>query len=197
MPGQDDLSQNVQFPVLSDAPNIENDLRTLVGGVVPKLNMIFANAAERAANLPAPVEGMETYLVAEQRKEVRANGAWQEVIRGTLGWTNVSLSFGYRAYVGSTIGPRVRRVGPIVYMEGRLEKTSGTDIPASDSLTLGIIPAAYRPVGHYAEMACTTSNAGTGTPLARIEVWNTDGSIRYWSDRATAFVGFSAWWFVT
>ncbi|MET9480948.1 hypothetical protein [Streptomyces sp. NPDC006638] len=197
MPTFDDLSQGVQHPVLGDAPNIESDFRTLVGGIVPKLNMIFANANERAANLPNPAEGMETYLVAEQRKEVRVNGSWQEVIRGTLGWTNVSLASGYRAYVGSTIGPRVRRVGPIVYMEGRLEKTNGTDIPASDSLTLGTIPAAYRPVGHYAEMACTTSNAGSGTPLARIEVWNTDGSIRYWSDRATAFVGFSSLWFVT
>ncbi|WP_329168304.1 hypothetical protein OG709_29895 [Streptomyces sp. NBC_01267] len=196
MPKNDNYLQNVPYPVLSDAPNIETATSGIVNSVVPLTNMTFSNSNARAAAVPRPVDGMETYLVAEQRKEVYVNGTWQEVIRGTLGWANVALPSGYRAYVGSTIGPRVRRVGPIVYLEGRLEKTSGS-IAAADSLTIGTVPTAYRPVGHYAEGFVTSSNAGAGTPLGRIEVWHTDGTIRLWTDRATPWVGFSAWWFVT
>ena len=140
--------------------------------------------------------GMVTYLEDVKLWQGWNGTTWQTILASTLPWANVQLASGYEAYIGSTVGPRVRREGSIVYLEGRLQRTGGSNIPASDSLTLGTIPTAYRPVGHYAEGFTTTSNSGSGTPLARIEIWNTDGTIRYWSDRPTSWVGFSNWWFI-
>lgn len=201
MPALDKYGQKIPYPVLSDVPNAETAFGGLTNSVVAQSNMVFANANERAANLPEPVEGMETYLVAEQRKEIYRNGTWQAFVTATKPWLNVTLATGYTAYGGATVAPRVRQEGSIVYLEGRLKRTDNGNIPASNSIILGTIPLAYQPVGHYAEGFCSVSNATDGTPLARVEIWNgsapTDpGTIRYWSDKPTAFVGFSSWWFV-
>lgn len=201
MPALDKYGQKIPYPVLSDVPNAETAFGGLTNAVVAQSNMIFANANERAANIPTPVDGMETYLVAEQRKEVRVNGTWQAVVTSTLPWLDVVLGSAYQPYGGSTVAPRVRREGSIVYLEGRMVRKDLANIPASNSVILGTIPLAYQPVGHYAEGFCTVSNATDGTPLARVEIWHgtapTDpGTIRFWSDKPTSFIGFSSWWFV-
>lgn len=204
MPTQDMYGQNIRYPVLSDASNAETAFGGVVNGVVPQSNMRFANENERAANLPNAVEGMETYLVAEQRKDIYRNGAWQEVIASRLPWANVTLATGFVPWVGNTVGPRVRREGNIVYLEGRMMKSDTSNIDAQNDFILGTVPQAYWPVGHYAEGQVSLSNAGAGAPVGRIEVWpdlpgnstNTPGAIHFWSDKATQWVGFSSWWFV-
>jgi hypothetical protein len=196
MPGTDIYSQNVSYPKLQDQPNIEAALSATVNAAVPKMNMTFADANARAAAIPKPVEGMETYLVAERRKEIRVQGVWQQIVMTTFPWANVVLTGTYEAFIGSTVGPRVRREGSIVYLEGRMQRKDVGLIPPSEGLVIAQIPTSYRPVGHYAEGFATISNSGNGTPLARIEIWNTDGSVRYYSDRSTQWIGFSSWWFV-
>lgn len=79
MPGTDIYGQNVPYPKLSDKPNAEAALSALVGGVVSLSNMTFANANARAAALSSPVAGMETYLVAEKRKDIWNGTSWQQV----------------------------------------------------------------------------------------------------------------------
>lgn len=195
MPEPDSYGQGLSLATLTDAPNAATLVHGIVDETLKRLNNRYASASERGATVTAPEEGMVTYLRDANLLQLFDGASWQTVLASTLPWANVQLATGYQAYVGSTVGPRVRREGNIVYLEGRLSRTSG-DIPQSDSVTLGTVPAAYRPVGHYAEGFTTTSNSGNGTPLGRIEIWHTDGTIRYWSDRPTNWVGFSSWWFV-
>lgn len=191
----DKYQQSVPYPVLGDAPNAETALGDIVNGAVALSNMRFANANARAAAIPSPVDGMETYLIAEQRKEIRVAGTWQEVVRGTRGWVDVTLGSLYQIYNGSTVAPRVRQVGPIVYMEGRLQRKDGANIPKADPLTVGIVPSGYRPVGHYAEGSISITNAGAGAPVGRVQI-DTDGTVSVVTDKPTTWIGFSSWWFV-
>jgi hypothetical protein len=199
MPTTDDWGQGISLAALTDAPDLPRAIADLANGVIPRGVLTFASASARGATLvgaAAPHPGMVTFLTDVDRLDVYDGSKWQTVLTATLPWANVSLASGYAAYGGSTVGPRVRREGDIVYLEGRLQRSNGANIGAADNLTLGTVPAAYRPVGHYAEGFCTISNASTGTPLARVEIWHTDGTIRYWSDKSTTFVGFSSWWFI-
>ena len=161
--------------------------------------MRFASSTNRGASLTgpsAPVEGMVGWLKDANSLEVYDGSAWQEVIRGTLGWSNVSLTSGYEPWSGATVAPRVRRVGPIVYLEGRMQKSSGSIPGNSFGLVLGTVPSGYRPVGHYAEGAATITTSGSGAPVGRIEVLTT-GEIKFYAEQSTSWVGFSNWWFVT
>ncbi|WP_326792039.1 hypothetical protein OHA79_09565 [Streptomyces sp. NBC_00841] len=198
MPLTDARGQAIPYSTLSDKPNAQTLGQAIVDAVADKVVMTFNSATVRGGTIPAPKAGMVSYLKDTKLIQVYDGTTWQTMVAATLPWANVTLSSTYKAYApGSTVGPRVRREGSIVYLEGRLMRTDGANIPAgSDSLTIGTVPSAYRPSGHYAEGFCTTSNAGTGTPLARVEVWHTDGTIRLWTDRATTFIGFSSWWFV-
>lgn len=201
MPTPDPYGADALLAALTDAPDAAK-LAADIGIPLAKLSVIpFASVSERAAVLATPSAGMVTFLQDTKIWQGYDGQNWQTIVAATLPWANVTLGSGYVAYGGSTVGPRVRREGSIVYLEGRLAKTGGATIPASDNVILGTIPLAYQPIGHYAEDACTISNAAAGPPVARIEVWHKTaasdpGTIRYWSDKATTFVGFSSWWFI-
>lgn len=192
----DPFNQGLKLATLNDAPNAGALVLGIVEEMTKRLNMRFASASERGATITEPESGMVTWLKDAKIAQIYDGTAWQTIVAATLPWAGVTYASGFNGYGGSTVGPRVRREGSIVYLEGRLKRASGADIPASDNLTLGTVPEDYWPVGHYAEDSCTISNAGSGPPLARIEIWHTDGTIRYWSDKPTAFVGFSSMWFV-
>lgn len=200
MPTTDAWGQGISLASLTDAPDLPKAIADLATGVIPRGVLPFASASTRGATLTgnsAPHAGMVTYLQDVDRLEVWDGSKWQAIVSSTLPWANVTLGSAYEAWDGSTVGPRVRREGSIVYLEGRLQRQDGGTIGATDSLVLGTVPAAYRPVGHYAESAALISNGyQTIAPVARIEIWHTDGTIRYWSQKSTQFVGFSAWWFV-
>lgn len=201
MPTPDPYGAGAMMAALTDAPDAAK-LAADLGVPLAKLVVIpFNSASDRAAVLTSPDPGMVTFLRDIKVWQGWDGSAWQTIVAATLPWANVTLASGYVGYGGSTVAPRVRREGSIVYMEGRLAKPALASIPASDNVILGTIPLAYQPIGHYAEMACTISNAAAGPPVARIEVWHKTaaedpGTIRYWSDKATTFVGFSSWWFI-
>ncbi|OKI19305.1 hypothetical protein [Streptomyces sp. CB03911] len=77
MPGIDSFQQSWPYPRLSDAPNIEAQLSALVNAAAAQTNLIYASATARNAAIPTPVAGMETWLIAEARKEVYSGSAWQ------------------------------------------------------------------------------------------------------------------------
>ncbi|MGW0468333.1 hypothetical protein ACWDX6_24160 [Streptomyces sp. NPDC003027] len=79
MPGYDAFEQKVPYPKLSDTPNIETAISALVNETVPLSNMVFDNANARATVVTQPVEGMETFLIAEGRKEIFYGGVWNVV----------------------------------------------------------------------------------------------------------------------
>lgn len=197
----DPYGQGVTWLDYTDKPDLKVMGDNMAIPLTRQSNCVFQNASERDATTTAPVAGQEAWLIDQGLKTLYDGTTWQTVVVATLPWANVQLASGYQAWVGNTVGPRVRREGSIVYLEGRLMTTSGDNIPVSDSLVLGTIPAAYQPVGHYAEGFVSISNAGSGPPLARIEIWHKTastgpGTIRYFSDKPTQWVGFSSWWFI-
>lgn len=191
----DTYAQYYTYPTVTDVPNIQTVGQSIADIIVPRSVMRFNSASHRGGVITNPAAGMVTWLADVKRLEVYDGYAWQAIVAATRPWANVALPSGYAPWEGNTVAPRVRREGSIVYLEGRMKKTSA-QIPASDSLVIGTLPAGYWPVDHYAEGFVTTTNASNGTPLARIEIWHTDGKIRYYSDRSTDWVGFSSWWFV-
>ncbi|MER6485739.1 hypothetical protein ABT264_19550 [Streptomyces virginiae] len=140
MPGVDDFDQNVQFPLLSDPPNIESAMSTLVDGVVPKLNMRFADANERAATIPAPVAGMECFLIAEKRKEIFDGTAWVTLTPG--GWVPITLDSGYSPQSGS---PAYRIINNSVELKGKIRRTDNASFPHAASFRLASLPTLIRP----------------------------------------------------
>lgn len=143
MPGTDDYGQEVPYPKLSDAPNIEAAMSALVNGVVPLTNMIFANANERAASVPAPVAGMESYLVAEARKEYYNGSAWVSMTPGP--WTPLPFNAGYNARAGN---PGFQIVGDMVRLRGLVQRTDAGQMHTTDAdpwLEVAALPIGARP----------------------------------------------------
>ncbi|MEV7425163.1 hypothetical protein [Streptomyces sp. NPDC091212] len=180
MPKNDSYSQSVPFPVLSDAPNIETAMSSLVNGLVPLTVMRFANANSRSATLIGaykPVPGMITYLLAEDRWEAyQASGGWLLLSDGP--WTGFTYSSGYSAYMGSP-GWR-RKAGGGIELRGRWRKNSGSLIDTGDITQFASIPSAIAPasVRHFICASNRTTTSGVTRYTARIEVAS-NGALRY------------------
>jgi hypothetical protein len=142
MPGTDGLQQNVPYPLLSDAPNIEKAMFDMVNALVPLTNLRFANANERAAVMPNPVAGTETFLVAEARKEVFDGESWVPMTPGP--WIPLPFITGYNAHSGS---PGYRVFGDNVQLRGIFKRTTGAEMNnAVDGwIDFAQLPTAVRP----------------------------------------------------
>jgi hypothetical protein len=183
MPGTDGYEQNVEYPALGDAANIETAMQTLVNGVVPRTVMRFANATARAAafdaNFPL-VPGMITYLIAEDRWEARrANGTWLVLSDGR--WQAfASYASGYQAHAGSP-GWRLKAGGGIE-LRGRIQRTGGANFPADNQMrTFATIPVAQAPsTTRYFITAArhTIDSDGQSHQTARIQILS-DGQLQF------------------
>lgn len=116
MPGTDNYAQNVPYPKLSDQPNIESSMSALVNGAVALSNMTFANANARAAAIQTPVVGMETYLIAEGRKEVYTGTGWTP-LQTSPSWTTFTptVTGGGSATFATRTGQYLR-FGPLTFV---------------------------------------------------------------------------------
>ncbi|WP_069752956.1 hypothetical protein [Streptomyces sp. EN16] len=128
MPTADGYNQKIQYPVLSDAPNIELAFQTVVNGLVAQSVLKFANANERSATLVgsfSPVPGMITYLIAEDRWEAyRANGKWLLMSDGP--WTPLTMANSHQPNSGSP-GWR-RKAGGGIELRGRIQPLPGNNL---------------------------------------------------------------------
>ncbi|MFD6364491.1 hypothetical protein ACFWFX_32310, partial [Streptomyces roseolus] len=143
MPGVDDFGQNVPHPLLTDPPNIEAAVGNPVAAMVPRLNMVFADANARSAAIPSPVAGMEVFLIAEKRKELYTGTAWIPLTPGP--WTPLTFTSEYTAYFGS---PGYRVVGDEIQMRGVIKRVDGGQLksnPVGGWLSIATLPAAARP----------------------------------------------------
>jgi|SRR5689334_11923490 len=168
MPGTDSYGQNVPYPKLNDAPNLETAMAGLVNGAVPLTNMTFANANARAAQLATPVVGMETYLVAEGRKEIFTSSGWVTITAGP--WIPLSFASGYAANSGS---PAYRIVNQSVRLRGTAKRTSGSPFTKAAAFTIATLPVEARPTAFRYFLGCTE---WASDMYARVEI-DTDGSI--------------------
>jgi hypothetical protein len=142
MPGTDNYAQNVQYPKLSDVPNAETSFGTLVNGVVPMTNMVFPNANARAAAIASPVKGMETYLVAENRKDIWDGTAWRQ-IPTVPSWTSYSGTWsGFTSFGTSQQNSRYWRYGNRVDLISEVIGGAGTNL-GTGNITVNLpFPAA-------------------------------------------------------
>lgn len=173
MPKSDAYSQGVQYPALSDAPNIETQMQTLVNGVVPRVVMVFADANARAAALTGatkPTAGMITYLKAEDRYEARmADGSWQMLTPGP--WKPFTIKNDMAAHSGS---PGASLTNGVVQLRGRLRRLNNGQFSTGTTWELGTLSSAYRPSANM--YFITPVEIGAGIYYGRTEIL-TDGSI--------------------
>lgn len=169
MAGSDSYGQNVPYPKLNDVPNAEIGFGGMANALAALSNMTFANANARAATLTAPVVGMETYLVAEGRKEYFDGTAWTTITPGQ--WKPITFGSGYAARSGS---PSYRIVNGVVQMRGTLQRTGGNPfVPMTQLPIVTSLPAEARPTGSRWFIVATE---WTNSIHARIEV-NADGTM--------------------
>ncbi|MFB7919233.1 hypothetical protein [Streptomyces sp. NPDC056061] len=144
MPKTDGYGQGVQYPVLSDAPNVETAFQTAVNGLVPLTVMQFVDANARTATLIgayAPRPGMISYLVTEDRWDrYGADKVWRPMSPGP--WKPLTFAKGYTAFGGS---PGYRVVNGDVYLRGAFRRTAGGDLPTQVETTFMTLPAEARP----------------------------------------------------
>lgn len=76
MPDLDGYGQSISLWQMTDAPSIPDAIKAIADGVIPRSNLRYASASARNANVTAPVDGMQTWLVAEGRLEIYHNGSW-------------------------------------------------------------------------------------------------------------------------
>lgn len=167
MPGTDGLDQDIPRPLLSDTPNIETAVYAMLNALVPKVNLRFADSNARAAILPNPVSGTETYLVAEKRKEVFDGTSWIPMTPGQ--WIPLTLASGFVARTGS---PAYRVVNGVLELRGTIEKSNGTPFTKGAAFTIFTLPSGVRPPA-YRYFICATEFAAD--MHARVEVEATGG----------------------
>lgn len=179
MPRSDAYSQGVQYPVLSDAADIESQLQSLVNGVVPKTVMRFANANARAAALTgdaAPVPGMITYLIAEDRWDRRdGDNVWRPLSPGP--WKPFSFASGYSANSGA---PAYRIVNGEVHLRGTISRSNNADLPVNTETRFGTLPTEARPTAwrYFIQPAQWTTKNGYSYFHARVGIL-LDGTMNF------------------
>jgi hypothetical protein len=180
MPRNDAYSQGVQYPVLGDSPDIEVATQTIVNGIVPKTVMRFANANARAAALSgeaAPVPGLITYLIAEDRFDRRdGDGVWRPLSPGP--WKPLALSSGYSANSGS---PGYRIVNGDVHLRGTIGRSNASALATNTVTQFATLPTEARPVGGFRFFTVPTqwtTNGGATYIHGRVEV-EPDGKVSY------------------
>lgn len=181
MPKNDSYSQGVQTPVLGDTPDIEIAMSTMVGGIVPRLVMRFADANARAAALTGPtkpVPGMITYLIAEDRWEGRqADSSWLLLSDGP--WQPLAFKTGFAAYGGSP-GWR-KKAGGGIELRGRVKRSNNGNLDDSgDMIDFANLPGSIAPGALRPFLVCSkrVTVSGVTRYTARVEV-NTDGRLAY------------------
>ncbi|MEU7039833.1 hypothetical protein AB0A77_02090 [Streptomyces varsoviensis] len=169
MPKGDGFNQNIQYPTLADVPDIESAFGTVVNGVVGQTVLRFRDANERAASLTgnyAPRPGMMTYLVAEDRVDVRmGDGTWQPITPGP--WQPLSYASGMTAGGGN---PGYRAINGNCQLRGRIIQSNGGRFTYSGAKEwlLATLPAAVRP--STSEYWIQATEIGGGVYHVRVEL---------------------------
>ncbi|MBB1253163.1 hypothetical protein H3146_07235 [Streptomyces sp. OF3] len=149
MPTTDAYGQGIKIAALTDAPNAETLAYDIVNALTPQSVMRFADAAARAAAITSPVNGMLTYLVAEQRIDARVGGSWVTIGSSVSTWTTIGLVSGYSHNGNSNGTLQYRRINlfgePSIQLKGALNVTYSPGIPNSGTFTASALPVAARP----------------------------------------------------
>lgn len=167
----DSFGQEIEYLDYTDAPDLSAWGAALANDIAPQTVMRFASANARAATLTgaqAPVVGMVTYCVVEDRLDVYQAGGWTPITPGA--WTTLTFASGFAAATGT---PAYRIVNGTVELRGTLQKGDGSPFTTASIFTVATLPSAIRPPA-YRYFAAATSWAAN--MYGRIEV-HPDGTL--------------------
>ncbi|MET9425643.1 hypothetical protein ABZY06_33905 [Streptomyces sp. NPDC006540] len=196
MPLTDSRGQGVPYSVLSDKPNAQTLGKGIVDALVDKVVMTFASATVRGATIPAPTEGMVTYLKDTDVIQVFNGTEWRTLLTADTAWTDVTLENGWSSQAGGWPAPRLRRNGNVVHLEGHAEWLEGMAIPPQNGRLLGYVPLGFRPANFHADGLVTISSNSGDTPTGRVEINKDTGAVQFWTAMQSTWFGFNATWFV-
>lgn len=197
MPTTDDYDQDVEIASLTDAPDASKLAREIVNAVVQRSVMRFATASARNATLTSPIDGMVTYLTAEQQLQARVAGAWVVVGTASSPWVTVGLVSGF-AHNGNSNGTmQYRRINlfgePSIQLKGALSVTYSPSIPNSGIFTASPLPTSSRPTDlRTVTIPCSDVNSDRITlkmdaqPDGHLNIYGTNSS-----DNRPIWIGFN------
>lgn len=151
-----------------DAPVGPAALAAFAEAVDPHLLQHVVNRAERDEQYASAP--LHTLVSAEDGSLwIKTSGSantWATVYEPLPAWRPVTLASGYEA---GEFRPEARRIGNLVYLRGRIERTDGTNIPVA-GVKVGDVPADCRPAlyGMWGGGASLTGDPITG--VGRVEV---------------------------
>ena len=160
---------SITVPAGTDLYNIAADLKTMAESatvIIPVANTT-ARAAVAAATTPSATNPLYVHRAdapTGAELEVSEDGTnWSTILAGPTSTTTVTMTSGWvEAYSGSA--GKIYRDGGWAWLEGIVARTSGS------SLTIGTIPAGYRPP-RTLNLALTMENGSSAPgPGAFLEV---------------------------
>lgn len=132
------------FPAGSDSDNVPADLQALAVWASTKVNMRFADAAARNAEITTPEPGMTAWLDNPGSVTIYTPAGWR-TMWSALAWTDITLASGY-AMFGTTPQAAVDGGNFIVLRGGIQRSTASTDITGNS--VVGTIPSGFgTPIG--------------------------------------------------
>lgn len=135
----DSWGQGIPAPTLADAPNIEALLAMIDALAAPGI-LKFQNATARATRITAPVHGMLTDLVDEDRIDRWDGSRWYPITPGP--WHALPYGSGMVADGGS---PGYRYFNGKVEFRGRVRRSSGGQFTTGTDWTVANMPSGWRP----------------------------------------------------
>lgn len=157
-------NQQLPYPSLGEAANGPAAIQSLAQSVEGKLVQNFTSASDRGTRLPAPTEGMLTYLRDTDRLEMWDGATWQVACAvatdAALTYTSPWVAYTTAGFVA----PRVKRFDDgLIRLRGMLTYGTGTLAATANTVyTLATLPAGYAPAdGHEIIAVHTSSGAGS------------------------------------
>jgi len=118
----------------SDPPDLANISKAIVDWAATRIVMRFASSTARAAAIPAPTEGMVSWLNDTNRLYGYNGTTWMLVgLLDDTGWITATLAAGWTGVAGNL--PVYRRMNGITYLSGTAASTGG--VPAAFTLPVG------------------------------------------------------------
>jgi hypothetical protein len=203
---QDKANQIIIYAAVGQAPRQQSvlpigtrhqhlwDTPPLSGALPPATNQFDAVGVSPAQIKSATPSGSTIKDI-----ELYGDGWWRlnpekNLAPDDTGWVTVT-SFG-TGYAGNSAGytVRVRRVGKVVSINGRLVKSNGTNFSTDDGGNVGCtVPVGFRIDGQHAMMQVPTS---AGANPARILV-NVNGNIQIYPSGNASYISMDASWLTT
>ena len=73
-------NQGIRIPQSTDDPDVVGDLGNAVADIEVRLVMVFTSATDRSTRVPAPTEGMFSYLKDVNKHYYYDGTAWQALV---------------------------------------------------------------------------------------------------------------------